>query len=530
MMRGKCPITGDVAEITERGGWVVVKHPQRGGYEIEANALPEIETEAEVRERMARWIVESYSLGIDIPTITLEHVRLFERLADLDAAISEWGERRAAMKNADNERLWRKLRLEWNYNSNHIEGNTLTYAETELLLIHGRTGGGRPMRDYEEMKAHDVAIEHTRRLGRSDQPFHQGDIRDLNTILLKEPFWAGAETPDGQPTRKRIVPGRYKTQPNHVRTATGELHRFAEPEETPALMEEWTRDFQRDLERSAYPLPLFLAGSHWRFLRIHPFDDGNGRTARLLVNYVLLRRDLPPVVIKSADRDHYIGGLQNADVGRILPLAQFMLENVLWSLELAIRAAKGESIQEPGDTDKEIAVFVRQNRGSTADASDIGIVDDVLSYSVRPTLDKLKGKLEPLRQLFHDSSWQSSWQNTISSDTLFDEEPWESTKKSYITAKPGFKLQDQQPVELRRNWRLSYYVGRGRQGFSVNLSVIWKLGAEGFSFEVEIDGHALAPLRRHIPYSELEPHGSSIDGTVDAICKVMLNEIERRSK
>ena len=529
MMRGKCPLTGDAAEITPRGGRVVVERPQSGGYEIEAEALPEVETDAEVRERLARWIVESHALGIDIPTITIEHVRLFERLADLDAALSEWGERRAAMKSTDNERLWRKLRLEWNYNSNHIEGNTLTYAETELLLIHGRTGGGRPMRDYEEMKAHDVAIEHTRRLGRADQPLRQGDIRDLNTILLKEPFWAGTETPDGQPTRKRIVPGQYKTQPNHVRTATGELHRFAEPEETPALMEEWTRDFQRDLERSAYPLPLFLAESHWRFLRIHPFDDGNGRTARLLINYVLLRRDLPPMVIKSADRDRYISGLQNADVGRILPLAQFMLENVLWSLELAVRAAQGESIQEPGDTDKEIAVFVRRNTGRTADASDIGVVDDVLSYSVRPMLDKLKRKLEPLRQLFQDSSWQSSWQNTIYSDTLFDEERWESTKQSSV-ARPGFKLQDQQPVELRRNLQLGYYVGRGRQGFSVRLSVIWKLGAEGFSFEVEIDDYAFAPLRRRIPYSELESHSSSIDGTVDAICKAMLSEIERRSK
>ena len=61
------------------------------------------------------------------------------------AAISEWRERQATMREEDDERLWRKLRLEWNYNTNHIEGNTLTYHETELLLIHGRTAGGHPM-------------------------------------------------------------------------------------------------------------------------------------------------------------------------------------------------------------------------------------------------------------------------------------------------------------------------------------------------------------------------------------------------
>ena len=531
-MRGKCPITGDSAEITERGGQVVVERLRLGGYQIEADALTEVETDGEVRQRLARWIVESHSLGMGIPDITLEHVRLFERLADLDAAISEWDERRESMKGIDEERLWRKLRLEWNYNSNHIEGNTLTYAETELLLIHGRTGGGRPMRDYEEMKAHDIAIDYARRLARSDHPLREVDTRDLNKILLKEPFWASAETPDGQPTRKRIVPGQYKTLPNHVRTATGELHRFAEPEETPAWMEEWARDFQRDLERSAYPLPVFLAESHWRFLRIHPFDDGNGRTARLLVNYVLLRRDLPPIVIRSTDRDRYIEGLQNADVGRMFPLAQFMLDNILWSLAIAIRAAKGESIQEPGDIDKEIAVFVRRKRGSEADASDIGFVDKVISYSVRPTVDKLEEKLESLRQLFHDSSWVSSLRTVhtgVTSDALFDKQSWERTKRSYV-ARPGFKLQDQRPVQLERELKLSRYVGRGREGFSINLSLIWRLEEERFLFGAQINGEAIASVGFRIPYSALESHRSRIDGVVDEICEAMINEIERRSE
>ena len=150
-------------------------------------------------------------------------------------------------------------------NSNHIEGNTLTYHETELLLIFGRTAGGHPIRHYEEMKAHDVAIDHTRHLASAERVLGEGDIRDLNKILLKEPFWHVAQTPDGQQTRKRIVPGEYKTQPNHVRTATGELHRFAEPEETPALMQAWVHDFRRDLhnsDASESQLPLFLAQSH----------------------------------------------------------------------------------------------------------------------------------------------------------------------------------------------------------------------------------------------------------------------------
>ena len=305
--------------MSEAADRLTVEHPKLGRYVLDTTASSLLEADAGARQRVARWIVESRSLGLELPSLTVEHVHLFQRLADLEEAISEWHELRPGMEGADEERLWMKLRLEWNYNSNHIEGNTLTYHETELLLIHGRTAGGHPMRDYEEMKAHDVAIDHARSLAGAEQVIGEGDIRDLNQILLKEPFWQSAETPDGQPTRKRIVPGQYKRQPNHVRTATGELHRFAEPEETPPLMEEWTRDFRRDLERTAYPLPLLLAESHWAFLRIHPFDDGNGRTARLLANYALLRKDLPPIVIKSEDRDRYFGSLQNADLGFTCP-------------------------------------------------------------------------------------------------------------------------------------------------------------------------------------------------------------------
>ncbi len=339
-MKRECPVTGEPARVSEAADRLTVEHPKLGRYVLDTAASSLLEADAGARQRIARWIGESRSLGLQRPSLTVEHVHLFQRLADLEEAVSEWHDLRQGMKEADEERLWMKLRLEWNYNSNHIEGNTLSYHETELLLIHGRTAGGHPMRDYEEMKAHDVAIDHARSLAGAEQVIGEGDIRDLNQILLKEPYWQSAETPDGQPTRKRIVPGQYKRQPNHVRTATGELHRFAEPEETPALMEEWTRDFRRDLERTAYPLPLLLAESHWSFLRIHAFDDGNGRTARLLANYALLRKDLPPIVIKSEDRDRYFGLLQNADLGFTLPLAQFMLESLRWTLQLAMRAAR----------------------------------------------------------------------------------------------------------------------------------------------------------------------------------------------
>ena len=532
-MKRNCPITGDIAEVVESADRIIVEHPQLGRYTLDANALSGLEADAGVRERMAHWIAESHSLGINIPNLTIEHVPLFERLADLEAAIAEWHERREGMKSADNERLWRKLRLEWNYNSNHIEGNTLTYHETELLLIHGRTAGGHPMRDYEEMKAHDVAIDYTRSLAGEERIIGESDIRQLNQILLKEPFWSYAETPDGQPTQKCIIPGQYKTQPNHVRTATGELHRFAEPEETPPLMEGWTRDFRRDLERSAYPLPLFLAESHWSFLRIHPFDDGNGRTARLLANYALLRNNLLPIVIKSEDRDRYIGGLQNADVGSMLPLVQFMLENVLWSLELAVRAAKGESIREPDDMDKEMDVFIQKRRGPAPNNSDVEMLDQVFFRHVSPIMEKLDGLCERQGSELFRSYMTAKYARPSGSggisDSVFGTDRWEWAKKQYLV-RPGFELSDEQQVEIGADYRFLGYIGIGNHGFPLRLSVEWKLSGEKFSFEAKINGKRITDINRHIPYSELNDRDAEVDYIVETICRYMMDEIDSWSQ
>jgi Fic family protein len=108
------------------------------------------------------------------------------------------------------DRLWQKLRLEWNYNSNHIEGNTLTYGETFLLLVHGKTAGDHSVREIDEMRAHNVAITMVQQWAQEkERPIMEADIRDLNKLLLKEPFWKSARTADGQETSIQIIPGEY---------------------------------------------------------------------------------------------------------------------------------------------------------------------------------------------------------------------------------------------------------------------------------------------------------------------------------
>ncbi|TAN51706.1 MAG: Fic family protein [Methylococcaceae bacterium] len=237
------------------------------------------------------------------------------------------------------QRLWQRLRIEWNYHSNHIEGNTLTYGETLLLLIHGRTRGEHLMREYEEMRGHDVAIELVRTLAREARFLSEGDARDLNRIVLKEGFWRVAQTPGGEPTRKWIEPGQYKTQPNHVITQTGEIFHFTTPQETPARMAEWVQWLRLEMEAPSLALPMLLARLHHDFIRIHPFDDGNGRVIRLLLNYVLLRVGLLPLVVKSGDRRRYLDVIALADAGEFAPLGEFFADALRWSLRLGLAAA-----------------------------------------------------------------------------------------------------------------------------------------------------------------------------------------------
>jgi Fic family protein len=266
-------------------------------------------------------------------------------------------------------RLDRKFNLEFNYNSNHLEGNTLTYGQTELLLMFGDTTGDAKLRDYEEMQAHNVALRAIRdEAADTSKPLTEKFIRDLNALILVKPFYKDALAPDGSKTRMKVNIGNYKTCPNHVLTATGETFYYASPEETPAMMSALVEWFNEHDKAGDYH-PLELASLlHYRFIRIHPFEDGNGRIARLLVNYVLMRHDYPMVIIKSERKDEYLAALHRADVNvgltpsdganaelpQIEPFVECMSEQMEYSLELCIRAAKGESLDEPGDLAKKL--------------------------------------------------------------------------------------------------------------------------------------------------------------------------------
>ena len=203
-------------------------------------------------------------------------------------------------------------RVELTYSSNAIEGNTLTRSETALILEKGLTiGGGKSMREHLEAINHGHAFDFVKQLVSGSDDLSELDIRQIQGLIT-----AGDD---------RAEPGRYGSG---ARTVSGSKRIFPGPSEIAPLM----RDFAVWLSNET-PSPDAAVEAHSRLVEIHPFSDGNGRTARLLMNAVLWRGFYPPAIVEPADRAAYIDTLELRHDGDKEPHRAFMLNCVLASAE-----------------------------------------------------------------------------------------------------------------------------------------------------------------------------------------------------
>ena len=215
----------------------------------------------------------------------------------------------------DRDRLSRRFTVDFNYNSNHIEGNTLTYGQTEILLLFGKVIGEADVRDVQEMTASNVGLRMmSEEASVKEVPLTQNFIRTLHKTLLREDYTVYRELPGGVQTSYVIHAGQYKTRPNSVITRYGDRFEYASPEETPSLMTDLV-DWYNKAEQEGKLSPVELAALfHYRYIRIHPFEDGNGRIARLMVNFILARHDYPMIVVRSRKKSEYLEALHQTDM------------------------------------------------------------------------------------------------------------------------------------------------------------------------------------------------------------------------
>ncbi len=182
--------------------------------------------------------------------------------------------------------------LEWTYHSNAIEGNTLSLKETKVVL-EGITVGGKTLKEHFEVINHEQAILYIEDIVHKKEPLTEWQIRNIHALILKN-----IDDRNAGVYRKEnvLISGATHIPPDYL------------------LVPEQMRDLiiWHD-ENNFHPVET-SAMLHAQFVKIHPFTDGNGRTARLLMNFELMKNGFPPVVIRKEDRLNYYDFLDNAHV------------------------------------------------------------------------------------------------------------------------------------------------------------------------------------------------------------------------
>jgi Fic family protein len=217
------------------------------------------------------------------------------------------------------KKLWEQMQIEFAYNSNAIEGNTLSLRETQLVIQEGVTVRGKSLREHLEAKNHPDAIAYVEKLAQERTAIEQDDIIKLHELLMR-----GIDDQNA---------GKYRSGQVRVAGAT-----FMSPSAAriPFLISELLQTLSLNPEELR---PIEMAAFfHHKLVYIHPFSDGNGRAARLLMNVILLRAGYPFTVLLKVDRPKYLRTLSEADNGNLIPFANFVASCVERALDIYLLA------------------------------------------------------------------------------------------------------------------------------------------------------------------------------------------------
>jgi Fic family protein len=213
--------------------------------------------------------------------------------------------------------LQKHFDVELTYTSNAIEGNTLTLRETAEVIEHGITVGGKRLKEHLEAVDHYEAVLWMRDMAGSADAIGEGVVRELHRRIVarSEPDCAGT----------------YSRLPRRV---VGSPVIFPNPAKLPELMQHFGAWLEQE---AATPAVAFEA--HFRLTAIHPFTDGNGRTARLLMNLLLIRSSYVPIAIGPEHRAEYLDALQHASLqDDLLPFQRFLHRRLDTTLDQYLQA------------------------------------------------------------------------------------------------------------------------------------------------------------------------------------------------
>ncbi|MBS9768319.1 MAG: Fic family protein [Flavobacteriaceae bacterium] len=222
------------------------------------------------------------------------------------------------------EKVAKALEIEYTYESNKIEGNTLTLQETALVIEKGLTVGGKTLNEHLEAINHTHAIDFIKEVVQKHEPITERLVMEIHSLILK-----------GIDNRNA---GKYRNVPVMI---SGAKHLPPQPYAVPIEMERlllWYNEHKETL----HPIVL-SAEMHERLVTIHPFIDGNGRTSRLLMNLILLQNGYPIAILKgdSDNRLRYYNALEVAQTeNNKEPFINFVAETVEESIKRILKIVK----------------------------------------------------------------------------------------------------------------------------------------------------------------------------------------------
>ncbi|QEP45007.1 Fic family protein [Ectothiorhodospiraceae bacterium BW-2] len=236
--------------------------------------------------------IQDFDLSVIYPE-TDDLFELYEQLTDLKKCLDSF----RPLTTNQVKNITEVFDTEYTYESNAIEGNTLTLMETEMVIHRGMTISGKPLKDHQEAINHRDAIQLIRELARHETEFNQNVLLQIHAIIL-----SGIDRENaGMYRRERVrIAGSRHICPNYLKI--------------PQLMEEYFHYYEAN-RINTHPVEL-ASNLHEKLVTIHPFIDGNGRTARLVMNLILLKNGYPITVIHS-DRDQrlaYYNALETAQI------------------------------------------------------------------------------------------------------------------------------------------------------------------------------------------------------------------------
>ena len=208
----------------------------------------------------------------------------------------------------------------WTYHSNAIEGSSITLAETRAILLDGITVNGKPLREHLEVVNHSHAIDFVEALAQKDEPLTEMTIRQIHALVLR--------------TINDDEAGRYRRSNVYI---TGSNFVPPDAAAVPGLMYDFGQWLASDEANTLHPVE-FAALAHFKLVDIHPFVDGNGRGARLLMNLQLMRAGYPPAIVRAEDRVAYYDALEKAHPGDTRDLVDLLARAVERSLDMYLDA------------------------------------------------------------------------------------------------------------------------------------------------------------------------------------------------